>query len=253
MSEQHEYVLTEAEDVYGALRRLAMMDDPVSLQIDGSSEAFSTYMVDTDLKSRSFLLDRVFPYSGNDLIRAGNRFTIKSDSDGIRIEFRVSGRIMFQPKKGLYRAEFPEQVLYLQRRDAYRVTILPSHNIHLLLGMSDQKGDLAGALIDLSSTGFKAKFKGNVKKRLQEQSQFSQARIRFNRQHDMDCSLILHYATVTEKGETICGFSFNSISGQAQRFLDKLITDLQFEERVRQNPELSINALAEDDANTDKN
>lgn len=248
MSEQHEYVLTEAEDVYGALRRLAIMDEPVSLHIDGNPEVFSTSIVDTDLKSRSFLLDRVFPYSGNDLIRAGNRFTIKSDCDGILIEFRVSGRIMFQPQKGLYRVELPERVLYLQRRNAYRVNILPSHNIHLLLGMTDQQGDLAGALIDLSSTGFKAKFKGNVKKRLQEQENFSQARIRFNREHDMDCSLTAHYATLTEKGETICGFAFDAISGNAQRYIDKLITDLQWEERVRQNPELGITPPPENDS-----
>lgn len=234
MSEEHEYVLTEAEDVYGALRRLAIMDDPINLHIDGSSDIYSTSIVETDLKSRSFLLDQVYPYTGNDLIRSGRRFTIKSDSDGILIEFRVDGRIMFQPKKGLYRAEFPNEVLYLQRRHAYRVNILPAHNIHLLLKMSDQQGDLAGTLIDLSSSGFKARFKGNVKKRLQEQAVFSQARVRFNREHDMDCSLVARHAVLTDKGETVCGFAFQAISGNAQRYVDKLIADLQWSERAEQ-------------------
>lgn len=240
MAEQHEYVLTEAEDVYGALRRLAMMDDPIDLHIDGSSEIFSTAIVETDLKSRSFLLDQVYPYTGNDLIRSGKRFTIKSDSDGILIEFRVDGRIMYQPKKGLYRAELPSEVLYLQRRNAYRVNILPAHNINLLLKMNDQQGDLAGTLVDLSSTGFKVRFKGNVKKRIQEQGVFSQARVRFNREHDMDCSLVAHHAILTEKGETICGFAFHAISGNAQRYVDKLIADLQWSERAEQDLDINI-------------
>lgn len=239
MSQHQEYVLTEAEDVYGALRRLAMMDEPIELKIDGSTEVYSTSIVETDLKSRSFLVDQVFPFPGNDLIRSGNRFTVKSDCDGILIEFRVDGRIMYQPKKGLYRAELPSEVLYLQRRNAYRVNILPAHNIHLLLGMADEKGDLAGTLVDLSSTGFKAKFKGNVKKRLQEQGVFSQARVRFNREHDMDCSLVVHHSVVTEQGETICGFAFQAISGNAQRYVDKLIADLQWSERAELDADLN--------------
>ncbi len=240
MAEEHKYVLTEAEDVYGAIRRLALMDHPVNLLIDGSSIEYSTSIVETDLKSRSFLIDQVYPYTGNELIRSGRRFTIKSDSDGILIEFRIDGRIMYQPKKGLYRAEFPSEVLYLQRRHAYRVNILPAHNIHLLLKMNDQQGDLAGTLIDLSSSGFKVYFKGNVKKRIQEQGIFSQARVRFNREHDMDCSLVIRHAVLTEKGETICGFAFHAISGNAQRYVDKLIADLQWTERAEQDPDIHI-------------
>lgn len=234
MSEKDlEFTFTEPEDVYGALRRLVLNGEQVKVHIDGSNEVYTSVVTDTDLKSRSFFLDRVFPLSGNDLIRSGRRFAIESDSQGVHIKFKATGRLAFQPQKDQYRVEFPESILYLQRRGAYRVNIPPSHNIRLRLTMTDQEGVLTGDLVDLSSSGFKAKFKGNVKKRLQDQDNFSIARLRFNRKHDMDCSLKIHHIESYDQKHTLAGFEFLSVSATAQRYLDKLVTELQWEERER--------------------
>lgn len=232
-NENLEFNLTEPEDIYGTLRKLVLMGKPVTVHIDGGIDTYSTVITETDLKSRSFFMDKIYPYSGNDLIRAGHRFSIECDTDGVYIKFRMTGRLMFQPQKGQYRAEFPESLLYLQRRNAYRVNIPLSHDIRLRLQMSDQEGDLTGTLVDLSSSGFKAQFKGNAKKRIQEQGLFSVARLRFNRKHDMDCSLKAHHAELTERNDTQVGFEFISVSGTAQRYIDKLVSELQWEERIR--------------------
>lgn len=231
--EKQEHLLTEPEDIYGVLRKLVFMGSTVSVSIDGSPTRYSAHITSTDLKSRSFFMERVLPLEGNDLIRAGNRFTVHCDTEGIRIEFRMSGRLMYQPNKGQYRAEFPSSILYLQRRKAYRVAVPAAHQIYLLLKMADEQGDLSGQVLDMSSDGFKAKFKGNVKKRLQEQGEFSVARLRFNRQHDMDCSLSVHHVEIDHQSNTISGFSFTSVSAAAQRYLDRLITELQWEERIK--------------------
>lgn len=230
---KQEYLLTEPEDIYGALRKLVLMGSRVKVKISGTSESFTSLITNADFKTRSFFMDRIEPLEGNDLIRAGNRFSIECDSQGIRVEFRMTGRLMYQPQKGLYRAEFPDEVLYLQRRTAYRVMIPPAHHIDLKLVMNDLEGDLTGQLIDISSSGFKAKFTGNVKKRLEEQGRFSMAMLRFNRQHNMECSLEARHALLTPNGDTTCGFSFLAISSMAQRYLDRLITELQWEERIQ--------------------
>lgn len=229
------FTLTEPEDIYGAIRRILLNEQPVQLLIDGGNEKFSAVISDTDLKSRSFFLGHIIPVSGNDLIRAGRRFSIESRTDGVHIKFKVDGRLAFQPKKGQYRVEFPSSVLYLQRRGAYRVNILPSHNIRLRLSMNDQEGDLLADLIDLSSSGFKARFKGNIKKRLLGQGTFSIARLRFNREHDLDCSLKVHHIDILDDSFTLAGFEFMSVSSAGQRFIDKLITELQWEERELKN------------------
>lgn len=233
MSEEknQQYLLTEPEDIYGALRKIVLMGTPVRIHVDGSSETFTSAVTETDLKSRSFFMDKVIPVGGNELIRSGRRFTVECDSQGVRIEFRMNGRLMYQPQKEQYRAEFPDQVLYLQRRTAYRVAIPPAHDIYLRVQMNDGEGDLTGQLLDISSSGFKARFKGNVKKRLQDQGTFSVARIRFNKEHTMDCSLEARHVVNSDQNDTLCGFAFITISAMAQRYLDRLITEFQWEER----------------------
>lgn len=226
-----EYLLEEPEDIYGALRKIVLMGSPVKVRIDDSNDEFKSAITSTDLKSRSFFMDKVIPALGNDLIRSGKRFSIECDSQGVRIEFRMTGRLKYQPQNEQYRAEFPDKVLYLQRRTAYRVMIPPAHEILLKVRMSDEQGDLTGKLLDISSSGFKATFNGNVKKRLEEQRNFSVARIRFNKDHNMDCSLEARHVVVDDKGNTSCGFAFTGVSAMAQRYLDRLITEFQWEER----------------------
>ena len=226
-----EYVLTEAEDVYGALRKIVLLEAPVSVKVDGSSEVFHSAITDTIFKTRSFFMDKVVPEHGNDLIRDGKRFTVECDTQGVRIEFRMSGRLKYKPENEQYRAEFPLEVLYLQRRTAYRVLVPPAHQILIKVKMDDEQGDLIGRLLDLSSSGFKVQFEGDYKTRLEEQKQFPVARVRFNRENTMDCSLEARHVVISDQGNTQCGFAFTLLSPAAQRYLDRLITEFQWEER----------------------
>lgn len=229
--ENNEYYLDTPEDVYGALRKIILMKQPVMVNIEGSEEKFSSAITLANLKNSSFFLDQVVPQKGNELIRAGHKFGIIADSQGIKIEFDVSGRLKYQPEKEQYRVEFPSQVLYLQRRTAYRVMIPPAHQILVKLKMQDGGENLVGQLADISSSGFKSLFKGDVVERLQANTDIPIARIKFNDNNNMDCSLYARHIVRTKTGDTQVGFAFNMISGMGQRFLDRLVGELQWEER----------------------
>jgi c-di-GMP-binding flagellar brake protein YcgR len=69
--------------------------------------------------------------------------------------------------------------------------------------------------------------------RLKTHQDISVARIIFNDQNNMDCSLFARHIVTTKNGDTQVGFAFNIISGMGQRFLDRLIGELQWEERQR--------------------
>jgi c-di-GMP-binding flagellar brake protein YcgR len=229
--ENQEYTLTAPEDVYGALRKIVLMETPVKVHVEGSKELFRSAITKAELKSRSFFMDQVIPNDGNNLIRNGHRFSIECDSQGVRIDFKVTGRLKYNPGKEQYRVEFPESLLYLQRRTAYRVMVPPAHDIRLKVRMSDEQGDVMGVIEDLSSSGFRAKIKGNVKKRLEELRNFPVAKVRFNQEHNMDCSLEARHVILDDNGDTHCGFAFTMISATAQRYVDRLITEFQWEER----------------------
>jgi c-di-GMP-binding flagellar brake protein YcgR len=228
-----EYYLDTPEDIYGALRKIILMKQPVVVNIEDSDEKFTSAITHVSLKNSSFFLDQVVPNKGNDLIRSGNRFSVVADSQGVKIEFNMTGRIKYQPAQEQYRVEFPVHVLYLQRRTAYRVMISPAHQILVKLKMEDDGENLIGQLTDLSSSGFKALFKGDCLQRLKKHQDISVARIRFNDQNNMDCSLFARHIVATKNGDTQVGFAFNIISGMGQRFLDRLIGELQWEERQR--------------------
>lgn len=231
--ENNEYFLDTPEDVYGALRKIILMKQPVFINIEGSDEKFTSAITQASLKNSSFYLDQVVPQKGNELIRAGNRFSVVADSQGVKIEFDMTGRIKYQPSNEQYRVEFPIQVLYLQRRTAYRVMIPPAHQILVKLKMEENVDNLVGQLSDLSSSGFKALFKGDCVEQLKTIKDFPIARIKFNDQNNMDCSLIARHVIATKEGNTQVGFAFNMISGMGQRFLDRLIGELQWEERQK--------------------
>lgn len=228
-----EYYLETVEDIYGALRKIILMQQPVSITIEGSEEHYTSAITNASLKHSSFFLDKVVPESGNELIRSGSRFSVLADSQGVKIEFNMTGRIKYQPSNEQYRVEFPTEVLYLQRRTAYRVMISPAHKILVKLKMEDGGDNLIGQLSDLSSSGFKAIFKGDSVERLQNNSHIAVARIKFNEQNNMDCSLIARHVVGTQNGNTQVGFALNIVSGMGQRYIDRLIGELQWEERQR--------------------
>ena len=232
-STNQQFLLSTPEDVYGALRKVVLLETPVTLRIDGEETEFKSAITETSFKSRSFFMDRVIPVQGNDLIRSGKRFSVECDTQGVRIEFRMTGRLRYQPEQEQYRAEFPDEVLYLQRRTAYRVMVPPAHQILVTLRFHDDEDDegMTGRLLDLSSSGFKAQFKGDITEMLHNHKDIPMARVRFNRENSMDCSLEARHIQINDNGQTQCGFSFTTISPQGQRFIDRLITEFQWEER----------------------
>ena len=230
--ENNEYYLDTPEDVYGALRKIVLMKRPVTISIEGSDEKFSSAITQAALKNSSFYMDKVVPQKGNDLIRSGHKFSVLADSQGIKIEFKMTGRLKYQPDKEQYRGEFPDQVLYLQRRTAYRVFLPPAHEILVMLKLGEEE-KLMGRLADLSSSGFKATFKGDHKAKLEANKDIPVARLKFNEQHNMDCGLEARHIVNTKEGDTQVGFAFTMISGMGQRYIDRLIGELQWEERHR--------------------
>lgn len=231
--EHPDCLLEAAEDIYGALRKLVLMQEPVRVYIDGSDHTYSADIIHTDFKSRSFFMTEVQPPAGNQLIRQGHRFRLDCEHQGIYIGFRADGRLRYQPADHQFRAEFPSAITYRQRRSAYRVDVPPAHRLRLSLTLNDQTQNLSGQLLDLSESGFKARFDGDVRSLIEQQHDFPAASIRFNEELHMDCEIQARHLLLNNDGNTLCGFVFTLVSSTGQRYIRKLITDFQWEERER--------------------
>jgi|TARA_R110000868_G_scaffold150685_3_gene374075 c-di-GMP-binding flagellar brake protein YcgR len=231
--------LDQDEDIYGALRSLVLLQAPVRVLIDDQTTAFCAQITDVQLNNRSFFMTRLQPDKGNDLIRQGKRFRIDCDNQGIRIRFVADGRLRYQSAEQQYRGEFPSQVEYLQRRDAYRVNVPAAH--YLVVEIPDQhptpdeqtapRYRYKGRLQDLSESGFKACFEGDIQADLKQLNLIAAAIVRCNEQHYLDCGLELRHLMLDSAGNTLAGFVFTRISSAARRYIYRLTTDFQWEER----------------------
>lgn len=235
--------LTNTADIYGALRALVLMEKDVEIMIDGSSTQFRTRFSDVDLKSRSFFMSALIPAEGNQLLHQGKRFRVFCESRGVQIRFEADGRLRYMKDADRYRGEFPSSLEYVQRRGAYRVNIPTAHKVLVEIPEVDHSDpELVvpkhrGRLLDLSESGFKALFSGDLKDELQALNPIAAATIRFNEQHHMDCGLEVRHLIIDNDGNTRAGFVFSRVSSNAQRYIRKLIADFQWEERHQANAE----------------
>lgn len=227
-----ETILTAQEDIYEVMRKIVLYRSPITLYIDGSENAFHSAMTKTDFKSNSFFFDRVIPDKGNALIKSGKRFKVEAETDGINIAFNANGRLRYQPSKECYRAEFPSQLFYRQRRSTYRVDVPESHKLDIkIIGGAGQS--FTGKLENLSSSGFKASFTPKALPLLQKTQCFEEATLTINRSDVIPCTIGAHLLPQGNPDAVVCGFSFVSIAPMGQRYIDRLITEFQWEERNR--------------------
>ncbi|WP_205504965.1 PilZ domain-containing protein, partial [Pseudomonas viridiflava] len=67
----------------------------------------------------------------------------------------------------LYRGPLPEEVIYHQRRNAFRAALKLAQLVDIEIGGDKLKSPLKGKLLDISATGCKLRFEGDLSERMQ--------------------------------------------------------------------------------------
>ena len=232
---QEENYLTSPEEIYRALQRLIRYAPKTMAYIEGEKEAFVTAITKVDLKSKAFAFDKLVPDIGNSLLHEGKNLELTADFRGILVKFFVTGGIKFRPQNQEYIAKFPEKLLYLQRRDAYRAMVPRTYTVYAIFRSSDNSDkEFKGRLQDISGSGFKAFFKGDVSDHLTAIANFDESTLHVG-DESMDCGLDARHAVyIEEKDITSCGFSFHPLSGMKQRYIEQFVNKLQHEEQRKQ-------------------
>lgn len=226
--------LTRPEEIYRAIQRLIRYAQNVKIQFEGSNEKFHSAVTKVDLKNQAFAFDKLIPDVGNEYIRQGKRFIVEADFRGITVKFTLGERLKFKQETGEYISAFPASMLYLQRRNAYRAMIPRTYQVLIVLRSSQDELVLKGRLQDISASGFKAYFKGNTSWDLMRIKNFDESTLHVGNE-SMDCGIDARHAVFNdEKDLTFCGFSFQTLSGMKQRYIEKLVNQLQYEERRKE-------------------
>jgi len=228
-------VLTTPLEVVSNLRALQDSHDPLIITFHDRAQRFQSYVVEVDRDSGTLALDELIPRDGEKFIENGEAFRVEGFHDGVRIAWECTTALTIsQCGQGrCYRGSLPEQIVYHQRRNAFRAALKLSQLVDIVLDGDRLKGSgmLRGKLLDISATGCKLRFDGNVEDYLQ----LGQVYDRFSASKPLGMSQVmvelrhLHYEE--RFNTTFAGVRFHNLNGQVQRRIESFVYQLQREAR----------------------
>lgn len=225
-------LLKTAVEVHANLRLLLDSHTPLLVRFAERNQRYQTYLVEINREKGWIALDELIPSDGERMMASGEPFQIEGSYEGVRIAWDNDHPVHPSELAGApcYWAALPEQILYHQRRNAYRAP-LSGQPIAVELSGRSIKRPLAGKVLDMSATGCKLSFPGNVQSGLQAGQVYEQlcAKLPFG---TITTAAELRHVIFDEKLDmTFCGMRFHRVSGLTQRQIERFVYQLQREAR----------------------
>jgi c-di-GMP-binding flagellar brake protein YcgR len=175
----------------------------------------------------------MIPRDGERFLLAGEPFRVEGFHDGVRIAWEGNGPLTIDDSNDgrCYRGALPEEVVYHQRRNAFRAALKLAQLVSVEMGGDKLKSPVNGQLLDISATGCKLRFDGDITERLQLGQVYERfiAALPFG---NMTAPVELRYLHFEERiNTTFAGVRFHNISGLVQRQVERFVYQLQREAR----------------------
>ncbi|KJZ35726.1 flagellar brake protein [Pseudomonas sp. B21-040] len=226
-------VLSTPMEIAGNLRQLQESHDPLIITFHERNQRFQSYLVDVDRDNNMIALDEMVPRDGERYLLAGESFRIEGFHEGVRIAWESNGLLNIDESGNTrcYRGKLPDQVVYHQRRNAFRAALKLAQLVNVELSGEKLKSPVSGKLLDISATGCKLRFEGDITSRLQLGQVYERfvAALPFG---SMTTPVELRYLHFEEKiSTTFAGLRFHNMSGLEQRQVERFVYQLQREAR----------------------
>ncbi|MDI2140751.1 MULTISPECIES: flagellar brake protein [unclassified Pseudomonas] len=226
-------VLTTPLEISSNLRQLQESHDPLIITFHERSQRFQSYLIKVDRETTTIALDEMIPRDGERFLLAGESFKVEGFHEGVRIAWEYNGTLDIKESDGdrFYVGEMPTEVVYHQRRNAFRAALKLTDLVSVELGGEKLKSPIGGKLLDISATGCKLRFEGDITDRLQLGQVYDRliAPPLFGNQ---PAAVELRYLHFEEKlNITFAGLRFHNISGPAARNVERFVYQLQREAR----------------------
>lgn len=226
-------VLTTPLEIAANLRLLQESHDPLIITFHERTQRFQSYLVEVDRDSNMIALDEMIPRDGERFLLNGEAFRVEGFHDGVRIAWDGNGSLTIDESNGgrCYRGAMPVEVVYHQRRNAFRAALKLAQLVNIELGGEKLKAPVNGKLLDISATGCKLRFDGDISDRLQLGEVYDRfiAALPFG---NMTAPVELRYLHHEERIDTtFAGVRFHNMSGLVQRQVERFVYQLQREAR----------------------
>lgn len=222
-------VLTTPLEIASNLRMLQESHDPLIITFQDRTQRFQSYVVDVNRENNTLALDEMIPRGGERFLEAGIPFRVEGFHEGVRIAWECTTPLSIDDTHDhrCYRGALPREVLYHQRRSAFRAALKLSHLIDVQVAGEKLKSPIKGKLLDVSATGCKLRFEGDIGENLQLGQVYERftAALPFGQ---ITTPVELRYLHFEERlNITFAGMRFHNMSGNVQRQVERFVYQLQ--------------------------
>lgn len=227
-------VLTTPLEIIANLRSLQDGHDPLIITFTERNQRFQSYVIDVDRDAGTVVFDELIPRDGERYLLAGESFRVEGFHDGVRIAWDGAGPVtLLDNENGRgYKSSLPTEVIYHQRRNAFRAALKLSALVDVeLAGDKLASRKLRGKLLDISATGCKLRFDGDIGGHLQLGQVYERfaAALPFGA---INAPVELRYLHFEERLDTtFAGVRFHNMSGLTGRNVERFVYQLQRDAR----------------------
>jgi len=219
-------LITDAGRVARLLERLARRYTPLTVQIPGHKDFYTSCIVDVD--NKHVLLDELLPNTGHQLFMAERNLLVKGKIEGIDIQFTATlKKVEDQGGMLTYHMTLPNPLEYRQRRMAYRVHIPVTSNLDAII--ENRNGEMVkGMLHDLSFGGAGVIFP--VRQSVMGIGCLHECAVQLPDDEWIYCTAELRYSKeIKARGTQLLGVQFLDLTPMQTRHIGRCISQLERE------------------------
>jgi len=226
--------LTNKQQIFSILSSVQKSRTPLTIKFENSEKYYTSIILKTELDKNHLIIDEIAPEDGHVLALQNQPFSIRGSHGGVSLFFRPNVISGSSSENGIafYSIALPEEMVYQQRRGSFRAQVPRQLSTQATLSSDRQPQPLSGRLFDISITGCRINFEGEVNQDLVRGDIFERAEIILPDGDKLSYALKLKHAFYgRENNETSCGFEFLEIDKIGQRLVDRFVYFLQREAR----------------------
>lgn len=197
------------------------------------AQKFQSYIIEVDSAANNYWLDEMIPREGNRHAALGEPFRIEAWHDGVQMVWHCdSAAAVDLDGAPAYCASTPGELVYHQKRGAYRATV--HRTLETGIGLIHDKRDIqfTGHLLDISATGCKARLAGDQSTLLRPGDLYQASYLELPETGRLNVALEIRHAVYDDiRDETCVGLRFRQPGPVAQRQIDRYVNTLQREAR----------------------
>lgn len=144
----------------GRLQRQHLL---VSISISGTSNIYNSMLVNVDTENHTMLLDILHPELAHQQLMKKKKFIFNVTHEGVKISFKGTIKKLVEDEgKPAYLIEFPEKLIYQQRRQYFRAPICKDTILPITLTNTETNSRCEGIINNVSRGGICMQFDHNV-------------------------------------------------------------------------------------------